>query len=193
MKIWNVVGGWGVEVPNVLIDGMTIHATLYGVRDSVYVAQDYRNVSLTNIRGHINVSNLDEYLAAGTASEGHSRTRLPGFPAGKGDGGPKFQPAEIEVAKLTPVDKLPPITMITSTRRDGSQLIVRGTTSDDGEVKLVAVNGQPARSIGDNFSQWEATLTGIPSDANTLQLTAAAVDVAGNKELTGHEMTIVVQ
>lgn len=193
MKIWQVVGGWGVEMPNVLIDGMTIHDTAYGVRESVYVAQDYRNVRLSKIRGHIMVSNLSEYLAAGTSNEGHNRTRLPGWPAGRGDGGPKFQSADIEVAKLTPVDKLPPSTVITSLRRDGSQLIVRGVTSDDGPVKSVTVNQTAARPFGDSgsFSTWEAVLTGI--EPGVIELTATATDAAGNRELTPHVNQYVVR
>ncbi len=186
-KIWNVVGGFGVQSPHVLLDRLTIHEATYGVRASQYVGQDYRNVSI-NSRG-ATIATLEQYLASNN-NAGSRRHRQPGWPEGTGDGGPRFQPAEIEVARLTPVDKLPPMTVITSTRRDGSQFIVGGTTSDASEIKAVTVNGEPARAVGGNFSQWEVTLTGI--DAGIVEISAGAIDVAGNKELTPHVMVIAL-
>src|SRR5262249_55110769 len=46
---------------------------------------------------------------------------------------------------LEPVDDLPPATVITATRAEGGKLVVRGTSSDNGEVKRVLVNGTPAK------------------------------------------------
>ncbi|MBA4065101.1 MAG: hypothetical protein C0501_15585 [Isosphaera sp.] len=179
MKIWNVFGGFGVEVPNVLIDGLTVHRAEYSVRDSVYRAQDYRNVSL-NARNQT-VTNLDEYLKNGSLN----RNRFPGFPAGRADGGARFQPAEVEVAKLTPVDTLPPQTVITHVLRKGDKLVVRGSCADNGTVKAVTVNGVAARAVGANFAEWEAELP-----AGTTKLTAAATDAAGNAEQTAHEVAV---
>lgn len=190
MKIWQVIGGWGVEVPNVLVDGMTIHDTQYGVRESAYVAQDYRNFVFTKIRGHINVSNTEDYFQARTTKEGNRRTRLPGWPQGVGDGGPNFQAAEIETAKLNPIDKLPPITVITETRRAGSQLLIRGTTSDDGNIKDVTVNGQPVRAVSPNYKQWEINL---PVSGTTVELMAKSTDDAGNVEQTPHVLTLLLK
>jgi hypothetical protein len=38
MKVRNVFGGFGVEVPNVLTDGLTVYRAVCSVRDSLYVA-----------------------------------------------------------------------------------------------------------------------------------------------------------
>lgn len=189
MKIWAVTGGWGVEVPNVLIEGMTVHDTTYGVRESQYVAQDYRNFVFSKIRGHIKVASLEDYMKAGAAGEGNNRARLPGFPAGKGDGGPKVQSPEVEVAKLTPVDTLPPITVITHVRKDGNGLVVRGTTSDNGTLKRVTVNGTEAKFSA--TGEWEFTLASVKS--GPVKLTAVSEDAVGNVEKTPHEVTVSIR
>jgi hypothetical protein len=86
---------------------------------------------------------------------------------------------------LSPVDDLPPATVITSLARaaDG-RLIVRGTCSDNGEVKRVVVNGREARALAPNFLEWEATV-----DASD-RLSAAGEDAAGNAERLAHELGV---
>jgi hypothetical protein len=92
---------------------------------------------------------------------------------------------------LDPVDDLPPATIITSIQESGnSQLIVRGTTCDNGIVKCVRVNGREAKQRASNYAQWEITLS-KPSDGR-LQIIAGAEDVAGNIEKTLHKTTIVL-
>src|SRR5262249_6806195 len=59
---------------------------------------------------------------------------------------------------LDPVDDLPPITVITHVVRQAGKLTVRGTTSDNGTVTRVLVNGTPARAVRPNFAEWEAVL-----------------------------------
>jgi hypothetical protein len=85
---------------------------------------------------------------------------------------------------LTPVDDLPPTTVITHVRRAGSKLIVRGTTADNGTVKRVLVNGMEARATADNFAQWEITL-----DAGK-EVRAHAEDATGNVEPRPHVVTV---
>ena len=188
LKIWAVGGGMGIESPHVLMDGVTIHGATYGVRGSSFVAQDWRNVTI-EARGHL-VSNLDEYLAAGEATGNNGRARQPGWPAGKGDGGASVQSPKIEVLKLNPIDKLPPITVITGVRRLSSGgLQVRGSTSDNGGIRSVTVNGRQAKELSTNFDQWEVEL---PAAKSILQLTAKSIDGAGNAEQTPHVMTVVV-
>jgi hypothetical protein len=51
---------------------------------------------------------------------------------------------------LDPVDDLPPATVITHVRSKGNKVIVRGTTSDNGTVKRILVNGKPARTLAAN-------------------------------------------
>jgi hypothetical protein len=85
---------------------------------------------------------------------------------------------------LDPVDDLPPATVITHVRREGGKLVVRGTTSDNGTVTKVMVNGQAARSIGANFGEWEAV---VAESANAKSVIRAhAEDAAGNVEKRGH-------
>jgi hypothetical protein len=85
---------------------------------------------------------------------------------------------------LDPVDDLPPATTITRVTRDGSKVTVHGTTADNGTVKRVAVNGQPARATADNFAQWSVTLDRMPAGEGRLE--AFAEDAAGNVEKTPH-------
>lgn len=188
MKIWDVTGGFGVEVPHVLIDGMTVTRATYATRESQYVAQDYRNVILYAQKTPL--ATLDQYLVLKSAN-GTARARQPGWPKGNGDGGPKLLAPEVEVAKLNPVDNLPPQTIITGFRKAGTQLIVHGTTSDDGTVTKVLVNGKEARAVTPNFAQWEITLEGV--SAGQINLTAFAEDKAGNVEQTKHNVTVVVR
>jgi hypothetical protein len=79
------------------------------------------------------------------------------------------------------VDDLPPQTIITSVlpQKDG-QLLIRGTTADNGDVKRVLVNGYEAKAKSPNHAEWEITLP------KTAQLTASAEDAAGNTELRPH-------
>jgi hypothetical protein len=89
---------------------------------------------------------------------------------------------------LAPVDDLPPATLITSVRRAGAQVVVRGVSQDNGEVASVTVEGHPARIIGQSagVADWEVTL-----DApRTATLTARATDKAGNVEKTGHMLRL---
>lgn len=81
---------------------------------------------------------------------------------------------------LQPVDDLPPATIITSARREGHSLFVRGVSEDDTGVAKVEVNGTPARIISDHagVADWEATLDAT----GTRELTAVATDRAGNVE-----------
>jgi hypothetical protein len=186
LKIWSVIGGIGIESPCVLMDGVTLNDVTYGVRGSSYKSQDWRNVSI-NSRGRT-IATAEQYAASPS-----KRHRQPGWsPQGTGDGGARYQAREIEAAKLTPIDVLPPITVITHVRKlDGGKLSVRGTTSDNGVVKKVIVNGKEARATTGNFGQWELPLDGVK--AGELKLSAHAEDEKGNVEKTKHELTVVVR
>lgn len=194
MKIWNAQRGYTVHVPHVRIDGMHIHRCGYEIYRARYHGQDYRDVRLTGIRGSYNVSTIDEYLASGEAvgepGVGLNRSRLPGFPRGTGAGGTSYQGWEVETAVLEPIDDLPPITVITDVRREGDQIIVRGTTSDNGDLQRVVVNGIEAELL-DEYGDWEVSL---PCSADgVVDLRASADDAAGNVEATAHAITVVVR
>ncbi|MDA0284378.1 MAG: hypothetical protein O3B86_13590, partial [Planctomycetota bacterium] len=85
---------------------------------------------------------------------------------------------------LDPVDDLPPATVITSIRRDGGKLVVRGISHDNGEIVSIKVNGQSAEIVANHSGVVDWTVQ-LPVPANG-QLTAVASDQAGNRELTGH-------
>lgn len=85
---------------------------------------------------------------------------------------------------LDPVDDLPPATVITRVTRTNGKLTVRGTTSDNGEVRRVLVNGQPAKPLAENYAEWEVTLAAAP------EVTAHAEDAAGNVETLVHTVAV---
>ncbi len=90
-----------------------------------------------------------------------------------------------EDASLPLTDDLPPATVITSTlRRSDGMLVVSGTSSDNGRIVKVTINGVDARPLTPDYSQWEAI---VPAAAT---LKAWAVDDAGNQERTPHEVTL---
>lgn len=82
------------------------------------------------------------------------------------------------------VDDLPPATVITSVTKKDGKLVVRGSAIDNGSVKRVTVNGQDAKALAANFSEWELTLD------ETTELKALAEDAAGNVEKTPMVVTV---
>jgi hypothetical protein len=156
MKIWNVHWAFHPVSPSVLVDRMDIHNAEYALWRPVYRRHAYRRINLDRITVH------KEFAAEGTAP------READYP------GP-----------LDPVDDLPPATVITHVARVGAgKLRVRGTTSDNGTVKRVLVNGRPARARAANFAEWEVVLEDLRPGAVTV--TAHAEDVAGNVEKLPH-------
>lgn len=95
-------------------------------------------------------------------------------------------------APLEPTDDLPPATVITSvSRTTAGQLVVRGTTSDNGTVKRVSVNGEDAHASRSNYAEWELVLDAPPSESGRgIELSASAEDMAGNVEPRPHRMTL---
>ena len=87
---------------------------------------------------------------------------------------------------LTPVDDLPPASVITSLEPQGNdRLLVRGIVSDNGEVKRVVVNGRNAQ-LNSETRDWEITL---PAVGRSLELIVGSEDAAGNKEKLPHVHT----
>lgn len=89
---------------------------------------------------------------------------------------------------LDPVDDLPPATVITQTKRSDGKLTVRGSTSDNGTVKRVLVNGKEATALTPNFAEWEIVLD---VGSGPVKIEAGAEDAAGNVEKT--PMTLIVK
>ena len=94
--------------------------------------------------------------------------------------------APVEFPKLLdPIDDLPPATMITDIRVQDGKTVVRGITHDNGDVSTVIVNERSAQMKVNEAGvvDWEIAL-----DAATARVTAGAIDQAGNREITPHEM-----
>lgn len=85
---------------------------------------------------------------------------------------------------LNPVDDIPPATIITSVRRDGQRIHVRGVSHDNGEITSVRVNGQTIRpkSSDAGIVDWSTTIESTTVEA----VIAFATDAAGNCEQTVH-------
>jgi hypothetical protein len=89
---------------------------------------------------------------------------------------------------LHPVDDLPPATVITHVERRGGNLVVRGTTADNGTVTKVTVNGRAARALAANFAEWEAVLG--DAKPGEVKVSAYAEDAAGNVEKRPHVVIV---
>jgi len=89
---------------------------------------------------------------------------------------------------LQPVDDVPPATIITSVRKDGNDVVVRGTSHDNGEITKIDVSGTSAKVVGSGSGvvEWEAKLR-LPENK---VLIAVGTDAAGNVEQTGHRLVV---
>lgn len=86
---------------------------------------------------------------------------------------------------LDPVDDQPPATVITQVlRRDAGKVLVRGTTSDNGTVTGVLVNGHEAKATARNFAEWEIVLERVKPGETSIA--AYARDAGGNVEKLPH-------
>lgn len=160
MRVWNSHWAFHPVSPSVLVDGLSMYESEYGVWRPVYNQHAYRGMSMDNITIHKEFS-----------------------PVGKA-------PAEADFPNpLSPVDDLPPVTVITHLRRlAGDKLEVRGTTSDNGEVRKVLVNGRGARAVRPGFGEWEIVLE--QPGGGEVELLARAEDAAGNVEARPHVVKV---
>jgi hypothetical protein len=85
---------------------------------------------------------------------------------------------------LEPIDDLPPATIITSIRKQGDGVVVRGISQDNGEIESVAVNGSKAKLVQATAGlvEWEIELKAAEL------FEAKAVDRAGNIEKMPHRI-----
>jgi hypothetical protein len=280
LLVWNSHYGFRPQVPNLLVENMRLHGTVYGVYHPNYDNHVYRNVTINGNgdepfnRGHDDISvqygalTVDGLTFEGTRGAPYSipliqmsddnptgkavshfrnvkvvrldsKDRRPVLDTGGGyhvtpktpQGVPVYlhdhfgpgrhakvattnskdfgadglkyrddppltghearltEVANVEFPKLLdPVDDLPPTTVITHIKRDGSTAIIRGSTADNGTVKRVLVNGREANALASNFAEWEVVLTGVK--AGELKLSAHAEDAAGNNEKLPHVIVV---
>lgn len=89
---------------------------------------------------------------------------------------------------LSPVDELPPATIVTSIRRAGSTVIVTGVSHDNGDIVTVTVNGKPATIKSNKAGVADWTAETIPSADSSI--TAFATDAVGNVEQMAHHVRL---
>jgi hypothetical protein len=126
-------------------------------------------------------------------SAGYSESGDAAYSSIKGFTGPAVRAAIVKdpvsfPTLLSPVDDLPPATMIRSVRRDGAKVVVTGVSHDNGEIARVTVNGRDAEVItkAAGVVDWRVELP-IPADG---VVTATAKDAAGNEEKIAHRTPI---
>ncbi len=85
---------------------------------------------------------------------------------------------------LDPVDDQPPSTVITHVNRMADGWLIRGSASDNGEIRRISVNGVPVRAVRENFAEWETVL----SSDNLDHIMVSASDTAGNTEQPSHSL-----
>lgn len=153
---WDVHWALHPRPPSVMIDGMDAAHSHYALWFANYDRHAYRGIKLTDITVN------PDFQPIGT------------------------QPKEAEYpGKLSPVDDLPPQTVITHVlRQNNGTLLVRGTTTDNGGVKRVLVNSSDAKAMSANFAEWEISLPKAD------ELTASAEDASGNAEPRPHTIRL---
>ncbi len=161
LRVWDSHWAVSLAAPSVLVDGLDIAHSDFGLWRPRYERHAYRKVTVYQ-------TTWAYYAETGT------RPSSSGFPA-----------------PLDPIDDRPPVSVITRVDpiRD-RQLVVHGMTADDGTVRTVRVNGQAARALAPNYSQWEVALKGLAS--GPLLVVATAEDEAGNTEQNPHRTSVVV-
>ncbi len=164
-RAWNV--HWAIHpvAPSLLVDGLDVFNAEYGVWRPVCANHACRNVKMTDVPANT------RYAFVKSNAPPNKESDYPG--------------------RLAPVDDLPPVTVITHVQPlPGGKLSLRGTASDNGEVKAVLVNGRPAKALRPGFAEWEIILTDVrPGE---LKLAALSEDSAGIVEKRPHRMVVRV-
>ncbi len=147
--------------PNVLIDGLKAVDCTYGIFKTRIEGHEYRNLDMQRIE----TAMIFQPWGSSSVAENYRHY-------------------------LDATDDLPPATVITHYEPvDETNYRVRGTTTDNGKLKGVTVNGQPAKFLPDSDSQWEAIVE-VPSGGGNFEFCAAADDKAGNAEARPHLLLI---
>jgi hypothetical protein len=187
-RIWNTSGGLILQT-RCVIEKMAIANTGYGLEYPLYdmvgqrVSADDAN-DARNYWGAATYQKVTWPVALGFKG-GKKKNQ-----AGKSSYGEKRlgsidnpRPAGVS----DPIDDFPPVTIVTHVRRVAGALVVRGTTTDNGKVTRVLVNGQEAKPLTPNFAEWEVTLRNQKPAA---RIQAYAEDTAGNIEKRPHDWMV---
>ncbi len=163
LRIWDSHWAFSPAAPGILVDGLDISYSEFGIWRPHYGQQAYRKLKM---------------YQTGWAffAEVGERPNMKRFPD-----------------PLAPVDDQPPVSVVT--RIDGpreGRLLVRGVSVNNGSIRSVRVNGQDARPLVNDYSQWQVEIDLQSSDARTTSVSAVAEDTAGNVEFNPHRTEIAV-
>jgi hypothetical protein len=117
-------------------------------------------------------------------ADGNKYTKEPGI---TGDEAVMARVSNVKFPELlNPVDDLPPATIITRIDESNGQLIIWGTTHDNGTIQSVTVNKRQARIHKQEYgvADWSIELP------KSSRITAGSTDEAGNRELHPHKIQI---
>jgi hypothetical protein len=181
-RIWNTSGAFIPRVRS-LIESMAIAHSAYGL--------EYPRYDMAGQPVSADDANDAQYFWGGATYHDVLVPVALGFK----QGGSKNTRAERRLVTLETArpaardlpDDFAPVTVITHVRTAGGATIVGGTTTDNGSVKKVVVNGQEAKGLAPNFAVWEVTLQDLKPGAT---ITAAAEDAAGNVEKRPHVVRV---
>jgi hypothetical protein len=208
--LWNNFWAFRPAVPSMIVDGMVVNNGRYALYRPVFDHHAYGRFSIEGVE-------IPSDFARGDKPQGLDLPPRPKTTFSKEIAGKKSAEAKAALARhdltpftmnpqkpepspprvavttanypapLDPLDDLPPATVITHVVRHGDGLVVRGTTSDNGTVVRVLVNGMEAHALRPNFAEWEIT---VPALKRTMVLTALARDAADNVETRPHRLEV---
>jgi hypothetical protein len=155
-RLWDALWAFKPDVPDLLVEGMAIERTKYGIFSPAGDRHTYRRLTIRRT-----------FLAGSGVPSGASSATP--------DGG------------ASPRDDMPPTTVITHVGEpSGGRRLIRGTTSDNGTIRRVMVEGREARAVEPDFSRWEIAVAEPASGV----LSAHAEDAAGNVEPRPHRVRL---
>lgn len=160
-KVWDSHWAFHCGAPCVRIEDFDLHDCAYGLWRCVMHRHEYRRLNFSEVNTTVF------------------------FPRAAGDS--NYAYSLKDYFDLEPIDDLPPVTVITHIEpQQSGQILVRGVTSDNYDVKQVKVNEQPVRATAANFQEWEIVLP-VPESGN-LRLVTSAEDMKGNQEMLPHQV-----
>ena len=160
-KVWDSHWAFHCGTPCVRIEDFDLHDCAYGLWRCVMHRHEYRRLNFSEVNTTVF------------------------FPRAAGDS--DYAYSLKDYFDLEPIDDLPPVTVITHIEpQQSGQVLVRGVTSDNYDVKQVKVNEQPVRPTAANFQEWEIVLP-VPESGN-LRLVTSAEDMKGNQEMLPHQV-----
>jgi hypothetical protein len=161
-KVWDTHWAFHAMTPSVMVQGLDVFDCNYGLWRSIMDLHQYDDISFRQIQAH----------AIFFPMGGHGPTI-------------RMEDGMAKYPNFSRKDDQPPVTIVTGVKHlPSGALKVFGTSVDDERVAGVLVAGEQAESVRGDFAEWEIEL---PAEiAATADLTAAAIDDAGNMEPRPH-------